>query len=226
VRAIANRVLHNIRSYTVLIEFDDLFNAGWLGLREAAVAFDPKRGVSFENYSECIIRGRILDELRRADKLKRVQRDRVKRISTFRRQFQQREKRFPTPAEIETALGLDPHQVAYPRFVDGDHRPKEMLNVPESAPNPEENASTRELVRLAIDALPTRQQLVMRLYYFEDRPMREIGTMIGTTESGVSQLHSRAILRCRQILQETSGPQADQCKSSTRDTTKLFPLAA
>lgn len=191
------------------IDQDDLEQMGVIGLIEAARGFDPSRGVPFEPYARTRIRGAILDALRKQSDLPRSAMQNQRTHNEAQRQLSQELGRAPTQAEIAEELGLDvddfqkernhAHQYHVVAMEDVTSE-VELLSGDSLGDNPEqllETTQIQEQVATEIDALPERDKLVLALYYVEELTLKEIGSIIGVSESRVSQILSSnaAVLR-------------------------------
>ncbi|MBZ0152923.1 MAG: FliA/WhiG family RNA polymerase sigma factor [Planctomycetes bacterium] len=202
------------------IDRDDFYSVGVMGLLHAATTFDPNRGASFKTFAYTAIRGAILDEVRKHDPVPRNRRDRLRRMDRARAQLHADLGREPTPAELSLALGcreqdLDDDLQAlhtarllsldeYYGDDDGGSDLKSQLAA-DRTPDPSAGADDRErLERLtrAISELPETDRNVVVLYYSEQLYLKEIGTILGVTESRVSQILTRATERLRLKLKE------------------------
>jgi RNA polymerase sigma factor for flagellar operon FliA len=200
------------------LEREDLFSAGVIGLIHAADSYDPDRGASFKTYAYTNIRGAILDELRRQDFLPRSQRDRMKRLNHARQRLEVKLGRAPTVPELARALKLPQSEVEETLLLVrsvtwlslderiGLHPDKgetsRMLRNPR-APDPADELlaqEERDLLADAIEKLPRVERQVILLYYRQGLLLREIGDVLGISESRVSQLHSRAVLHLNGML--------------------------
>lgn len=199
-------------------DYDEMANQGLLGLIEAVDRFDGSYGTRFSTYATVRIRGKVIDFLRSQDWLSRSARARVravqKAINSLCEQFQ----REPTEDEIAAHLGLDAVQVQRSLadtncvLVSLDatlaHDPDEDSSLydiyaDESQVDPAEVNSENDLkerLGQAIRGLPEREQQLLSLYYFEDLTFKEIGAVLGITESRVCQLHARAVLSLKALL--------------------------
>jgi RNA polymerase sigma factor for flagellar operon FliA len=218
VKFLACRIAHKLPQH---ISLEDLISAGVLGLIDAAEKYDGAREVQFKTYAEIRIRGAILDSLRRNDwaprRLRRSERAIEEAYTVLERRF----KRAATDEEVAAYLGLslpDFHQllgeleglglggfVSLTATRDGEMQ--DLLNYLPCAPEAdpcyrlERQEAERRLVR-AIDQLPTKERQVIALYYHEELTMKEIGKVLGITESRVCQLHTKAVLRLRASLKD------------------------
>jgi RNA polymerase sigma factor for flagellar operon FliA len=189
---------------------DDLYSAGLVGFLAAVEDFDPERNVEFGAYASQRIRGAILDELRRLDcvprRVRRLAREAAHAIGVLT----QRLGRQPLDEEIAAEMKIE--VAVYRRLLtegvtllslDADPSgeqsgaPVDSIEDP-SVPDPFATLEARErqaLVARFIEKLPERERQVLALYYHEELTMHEVGTILGITESRVSQIHSSAILR-------------------------------
>jgi RNA polymerase sigma factor for flagellar operon FliA len=197
------------------VQRDDLFGWGMRGLIEAADSFDPARGLAFSTHAFPRIRGAILDELRRLDFLPRGRRDRLRAVERAVAELEQASGAPPAPEEVAARLGttveevdevLHSARVACWASLDGG--PSEELGALLSDPRSEDPVGSAEwnemkalLVR-AMTALPEPEKTVITLYYGEELLLKEIGEVLGVTESRVSQIHSRALYRLNRELRK------------------------
>lgn len=195
---------------------DDLFSAGSEALVAAARAYDPSRGTPFAAFASLRIRGALLDELRGLDWASRSVRGKVRRVEAERDRFVAEHGRVPNATELATRLDTDTRQVTAIRddvaratlmslqaaFPDGtDHTP--TTGLAHHDPTPEQTLLDRERIGYLHDAianLPHRLRTVIEAYYFNQRPMAELATELGVTESRVSQLRAEATLLLRDAL--------------------------
>ncbi|HVY48164.1 MAG TPA: FliA/WhiG family RNA polymerase sigma factor, partial [Minicystis sp.] len=189
----------------------DLVSSGWVGLIEAfSRAHDGMPLEEFEAYASHRVKGAMLDYLRSLDPSAREARNASRRVARAIARLSREHGRAPTEAEIADAIGvkLDEYHktltdiaragMARLEIVDLDH-----VDPASGAPPPDEDADRRLLaqqVAEAIDELPPRLQQILSLYYREDCTLREIGEVLGVTESRVSQLHTEAMHRLRAAI--------------------------
>ena len=216
VKFIAHRISSRLPAH---VEVDDLIHSGILGLIDAVKKFEPDRNVKFKTYAEQRIRGAILDGLRDLDWVPRSLRRKKKDIEGAYHLLEQQHGRAATDEEVAAHLGLtldDLHHsldelkgVTLGAFVDAGEN-GEGENLISFVPDPDgENPhillqikEVKTILKTAVDRLPTKERFVVQLYYFDELTMKEIGTLLNITESRVSQLHTKAMLRLRGKLKE------------------------
>ncbi len=198
------------------VHVDDLIQAGLLGLLDAAKNFDDTQGAQFETYAIQRIRGSILDELRQADWLPRNVRKNLRRIEAAVNMLEQKFGRAPKEQELADELGvpLDEYQhmllesrghqlLHYEDFQESEDSDFFDVFMTENQVGPldvlEDQRFRRALVQ-AIGVLPEREKIVMGLYYEQEMNLKEIGEVLGVSESRVCQLHSQAVARLRSRL--------------------------
>ncbi|MFN4065521.1 FliA/WhiG family RNA polymerase sigma factor [Azoarcus communis] len=204
------------------VEVEDLIQNGMMGLLDAINRYEEGMGAQFETYAVQRIRGAMLDGLRDNDWVPRSLRRDMRRIESAIHMLEQQNGRSPSETELAEALGMPlaeyqqmlqearGHQLVYfDDFVheEGEDYLERHLGEHESNPlDLLETADTRSVLVKAIEALPEREKLVMALYYDEELNLREIGEVLGVTESRVCQLHSQAVARLRvQVLGGAAG---------------------
>ena len=212
VRRIAHQMVAKLPAN---VELDDMIQAGMMGLMDAVGRFEDAQGTQFEVYAASRIRGAMLDELRAGDWLPRSARKSQREIENAIHRIEQRLKRPPHEAEIaaELELPLADYQEmlndargAQLVYIDdlggggeGDENYLER-HVADSGAEPSEvlrDKRFRTALVAAIEELPEREKLLMSMYYEQDMNLREIGAVMGVTESRVCQLHSQAVARLR-----------------------------
>ncbi len=212
---------HMISRLPASVEVDDLVQAGLIGLMEAARNFDYAAGVQFETFASQRIRGAMLDMLREADWLPRQARRNMRDIEATLHKLEHKLGRPASEGEIATAMCVPlaeyqqmlgdarGHQlVHYEDFEDDDENDQLDQYSADNDANPVEilsDAAFRQHLIAGIEALPEREKLLMALYYDEELNLKEIGAVLGVTESRVSQLHSQAIARLRTKLKDWTG---------------------
>ena len=204
------------------VDENDLVSYGLLGLIGAIERFDPDRDIKFETYAIARIKGSIIDELRAMDWVPRSVRSRARDIERAIGELERKLMRAPTDEEISEKLGVTTDELndslseigrssiaaldelwTISSGSGGDQ--VALIDTIEDTQGPEpqsELAATelKEALGEAIARLPEREKLVVTLYYYEELTLREIGEVLGVTESRVSQLHTKAILRLKSRL--------------------------
>ena len=192
------------------VQADDLIQAGMMGLLEATRNYDPSQGASFETYAGIRIRGSMLDEIRKNDWVPRSVHRKARQIAEAVRRIENEEGRDARDHEVADALELtleeyhrllqesSCHKIfSIEDFVEDGNEIGD--NIPDHTnPGPYEGLQKDDFKRClaeAISGLPERERLVMALYYEEELNLREIGSIIGVSESRVSQIHSQALIR-------------------------------
>jgi RNA polymerase sigma factor FliA len=223
VRAIAVRVYENL---PVHLDLDDLVHAGIMGLFDAATKYDDNKQVTFKGYAKHRIKGAILDSLREMDWASRDLRKRHKRLEAITQEIAGSTDRTLTEEEIAQKMGMD---VQRWRQVAVELRMVGLLSASTRAPE-SENQSTPEfpasselnpdmiagrnqlsaVLKTAAQKLSERYQTVIRMYYNENRTMREIGDALGINESRVSQIHRAALEKMAENLQ-AAGIHSSEC---------------
>ncbi len=202
------------------VEMDDLKSAGVIGLIDAAEKYDPSKSTNFRSYAEIRIRGSMVDELRSLDWVPRSVRQKGASIDQCNRRLTSELGRPATEKELAAGLGIEIGAfrtmaekaraisvISYEDLGQGGDERRAFLDCvadPEAA-TPEdssEEANRRDVMLRAIQCLTERQRVVLSLYYFEDLNLKEIGTILGVTESRISQIHSKAVIQLRPILAE------------------------
>ncbi len=217
VKYVAGRLAVNMPPH---VEFDDLVSYGTFGLLDAIEKFEPSRGFKFKTYATTRIRGAILDELRSIDWVPRSTRQKARQLQGVYSELETKLGRAATDDEVAQSMGItvegladllhevsgtavlslddvwhvgaDDDEVSIVETLEGDERL-----------HPEYKLEREEVKRVLIDAiqaLPQREREVIALYYYEDLTLKEIGEVLGVTESRISQLHSKSILRLKARL--------------------------
>ena len=213
---LVKRIVHHmIGRLPSNISIDDLTQAGMLGLMEASQRYESSKGASFETYAGIRIRGAILDEMRKGDWAPRSVHRNSRKISEAIRAVENREKREAKDTEIASELEVtlaeyhsmlqDMSGTRLFSFEDHTGNSEDVYIEIEGDPsfNPIEviqSQAFRKSLAGAIDNLPEREKLVLALYYDEELNLREIGEILGVSESRVSQIHSQAAARLRSRL--------------------------
>ncbi len=221
IRYIVNRIAVRLPSH---IDLDDLHNTGVIGLMDAIEKYDPDKNCKFKTYAEFRIKGAILDQLRSLDWVPRSVRQKGRKLERAYGEVEQRLGRSANEDEVADSLGLQLdkfhellNQVRGISLVnleelrgagpDGD-RSGSYADVVEdvNAENPYGNLKLQQVKQIVADTigtLPEKERLVISLYYYEDLNMKEIGNILGITESRVCQIHTKSVLRLRSKLKNT-----------------------
>jgi RNA polymerase sigma factor for flagellar operon FliA len=201
------------------VDLEDLYNTGVIGLMDAVDKYDPNKDCKFKTYAEFRIRGAILDQLRSLDWVPRSIRQKSRRLEHAYCEAEKRLGRQGSDSEIADALGMDLGEfhalvsqtrgVSIVNFDDlrsqaDSEGPSPSANFEDvNAEDPFTTLNARELTQAlgtGIEALPQKERLVVSLYYYEDLNLKEIGQILGITESRVCQIHSKAVARLRARL--------------------------
>jgi len=195
------------------VEVDDLIQAGMLGLLEAGGQYSDQHGASFETYAGIRIRGAMLDEIRKTDWTPRSVHRAHREIGEIIRRIENETGRDAKDAEVAEAAGLS--MAEYHRVMQDavscrlfsldelqsdsdDGRPGRELSSPDEAPlGRVESREFRQALADTVAGLPEKERLVMSLYYEQELNLREIGEVLGVTESRVCQIHGKALTRTR-----------------------------
>jgi RNA polymerase sigma factor FliA len=204
------------------VEYEDLVGFGVFGLIDAIEKFDPEKNVKFKTYAVVRIRGAIYDELRSIDWVPRSVRQKVKEVEQAMKKIEGATGRTATDQEIADELCIDLRdfyilmtKISCTSIVSlndtwhmGDDNDKiSIIDTLESQKSisPEVSVEREEIKKLvvkAINELPDKEKKVLVLYYYEDLTLKEIGEVLEVTESRVSQLHTKAVIRLRAKLAE------------------------
>jgi RNA polymerase sigma factor for flagellar operon FliA len=219
VKTIAGRLAMKLPQH---VAQDDLLSAGTMGLLDAIEKYDSEKGVEFKSYAEFRIRGAMLDELRAMDWVPRSVRKNAKILEDAYAKIEKEKMRPAREEEVAERLGLE--MEAFYQLLDSARgisiiNQEEIGNlIPQSGTddvgqiNPASAATdplrslklteVRDIIAQGIEKLPKNEQTVVSLYYYEELTMKEIGKIMGYTESRISQLHTKAVLRLRTSLKE------------------------
>jgi len=222
VKYVAGRLSSGLPAH---VEEADLISYGLGGLISAIQRFEPEREIKFETYAIPRVRGAIIDELRTLDWVPRSVRARAREIERANAKLEHKLQRAPTDEEMSADLGIEVSefqdsliQISNSTIAaldelwtvsDSSGDQVSLLDTLEDphAADPAAAADATDLkdrVADAIARLPEREKLVIALYYYENLTLREIGEVLGVTESRVSQLHTKAVLRLKSRLQGDS----------------------
>src|SRR5213596_1925831 len=219
VKFVAGRMSSGLPAH---IEEADLISYGLLGLIGAIERFEPEREIKFETFAVARIKGSIIDELRSLDWVPRSVRAKAREIERMNAKLEHELHRAPTDAEMAEALDMtmDDFQASLTRISNSSvvaldelwtlsDASGDQVSLLDTIQDPDavDPASAMDATEMkdrladAIARLPEREKLVVALYYYENLTLREIGEVLGVTESRVSQLHTKAVLRLKSSLQ-------------------------
>jgi len=201
------------------VQADDLIQAGMIGLLEAARNYDKTQGASFETYAGIRIRGSMLDEIRKSDWTPRSLHRKVRQVSEAIRSIESEEGRDARDSEVAGRMGLslqEYHRVlkdasghkvfSFEDLPVGEESVTESLSGERKGPlELLEMDKFRDGLAHAISGLPDRERLVMSLYYDEELNLREIGAVLGVSESRVCQIHGQALMRLKSRMSDWRG---------------------
>lgn len=223
---LVKRIAHHMMArMPPCVQVEDLIQAGMIGLLEASKKYDASKGASFETYAGIRIRGAIVDEMRRGDWVPRSVHRNGRRIADAIAHIEARTGGDASDQEVadELELSLEDYHAMLQDSVagrlysfeetytdDGSPLEDKELSAPLASPlDSVEQSSLQQSLAQAITQLPERERLVLALYYDEELNLKEIGQIIGVSESRVSQIHSQAALRLRGTLNSWTTPNAN-----------------
>ncbi|MBI2817067.1 MAG: FliA/WhiG family RNA polymerase sigma factor [Acidobacteria bacterium] len=191
------------------VEFDDLVQAGLVGLLQCADRFDPQRGVKFQTYANRRVQGAMLDYLRSLDWAPRSVRAKRRKLDQAVHTSEQRLGSNATQEDVAAEIGISIQELE--QWTDGAAVPQAAVAsdeassatleaVADPADSPEdilEKRQMRYLLIQAIEALPHDERMVLSLYYYEQLTMQEIADVMGVRQARISQIHTQAISRLR-----------------------------
>ncbi|HSX51761.1 MAG TPA: RNA polymerase sigma factor FliA [Cellvibrio sp.] len=207
---------HMMMRMPASVQVDDLIQAGMIGLIEASQKYDASRGASFETYAGIRIRGAIVDEMRRGDWVPRSVHRNARRVSQAVAAVEARTGRDATDAEVAAELGVELDE--YFEMLQDSNGSRlfsyeETFGEEDSNIDASEHSSAfasplegiqrdglKKALANAISSLPERERMVLALYYDQELNLKEIGLVLGVSESRVSQIHSQAAARLRNKL--------------------------
>ncbi len=214
---LVKRIAHHLAARLPAgIDINDLMQAGMIGLLEASNNFDPGKGASFDTYAGIRIRGSMLDEVRRQDWTPRSVHQKHRKVSEAVREIEAETGSAAEPQAIARRLGItmdDYHAIladtagcrlfSLDETLDDPVHGRELPAADTATPDQElSDSQFRDQLAEAISGLPEREQLVLSMYYEREMNLKEIGAVLGVSESRVCQIHGQALIRLR-ALRET-----------------------
>ncbi len=214
VKYVAGRLSIHIGQH---VEYDDLISYGIFGLIDAIDKFDFEKGVKFETYAALRIRGAIIDSIRKMDWVPRTLRQKNKQLEAAFAELEFELGREPTEEEISIKLNISIEEtkeilkkssvvalISLDDYLEQNHEisfsggnASSQNDTPESQ---YEQQELKDMLEDAIDKLTEKEKKVITLYYFEDLTLKEISSIMGVSESRISQIHSKAVLRLKSRL--------------------------
>ena len=195
------------------VEYEDLVSYGIFGLIDAIDNFDMQKEVKFETYASLRIRGAILDQIRKMDWIPRTVRQKQKKIDEAIRNIEMRTGKNATDEQVAGELGLEQEEltewqsrlkitnvISLNEFLEQGQEPVMDARGNSHFSQPEDVVSESELKQVleeALEVLTEKEKKVILLYYYEDLTLKEISKVLEVSESRVSQLHTKALLKMR-----------------------------
>lgn len=212
---LVKRIAHHVMGrMPASVQIDDLIQAGIVGLLEATKNFDASKGASFETFAGIRIRGAMIDEVRRGDWVPRSVHRNARRISEAISAIENQTGREAQDKDVADALEVDIEQYysmlqdssssrlfSFEELTSNEDGVNDFLPSADDSPQDQVlHDSLRDAIAQEIGNLPEREAQVLALYYDEELNLKEIGLILGVSESRVSQIHSQATLRLRARL--------------------------
>jgi len=198
------------------VEYDELVSCGVFGLIDAIDKFRPEKGVKFETYASLRIRGAIIDSIRKMDWVPRTLRKKNRELDTVYQELEAEYGREPTPEELSDKLEITVEEtrdllkktsvsalVSLDEYLEANHEHNFFDKNPDTADDPETRLQKQETKRMlaeAIDKLSDKEKKVVSLYYYEELTLKEISHIMGVSESRISQIHSKAVMKLNMKL--------------------------
>jgi RNA polymerase sigma factor for flagellar operon FliA len=213
VRSIALRLVPTYRKH---VDFDDLMSSGLLGLMDAIDKFDITKEVKFETYASLRIKGEIIDQIRKQDWAPISLRQKIKRVEECFDSLESSTGRTPTDSEVARKLSMSTEDVKKTldeahtfNLVALDEMLMDRVAGDSLAASPDESPEKRleekelkEILVKTIEALSDKEQQVVSMYYYDELTLKEIGMVLGVTESRISQIHSKAMMTLRMKMKK------------------------
>jgi len=211
---VKNIVLRLMPTYKAYSNYDDMLSCGILGLMDAIEKYDLNREVKFEYYAAMRIKGEIIDSIRKQDWAPSSLRRKIKAISNAYYELENRFSREPTDKEVADHLDMGEDElqdalgksqmfniIHFEEMVQNDVWEQGIQTGLESLEEEVENKEMVEILGNMIDNLPDKEKLVVTLYYYEEMTLKEVAGVLGVSESRVSQIHSKAVMKMRTKMQ-------------------------
>jgi len=204
------------------VEVSDLVSTGFIGLSEALSNFDPSRGVKFETYAVPRIKGAILDELRSLDWVPRSTRAKSRGIEKAKVKLENKLGRNPTKWELAKVLKVSTRELlatlddlssssmlSLDDMIYGDDDNRQIPRVEtlkstctQNILSDLEKKELKAFIVSSVNNLTEQERLVISLYYYEELTLKEIGEVMNISESRVSQIHTKAVYKLRNMIKE------------------------
>ena len=186
---------------------EDLVNTGVLGLIDAINKYDPNKGVKLSTYAEIRIRGHIIDSLRKLDWVPRNVRQKARHIETAILEVEQKLGRdveeYMKYAEKISNSGLVSIDSKVGSDEDGTTSLWQIISINDDTPDKYvEEEELKRIITDIISKLKERERLVITLYYYEELSMKEIGEILGLTESRISQIHTKTMMKIKNMIRK------------------------
>jgi RNA polymerase sigma factor for flagellar operon FliA len=213
VKLVAGRLVMHVGQY---VDFDDLTSYGIFGLIDAIDKYNPDKGIKFETYASIRIRGAIIDNIRKLDWVPRSLRAKNKQLEQVYADLSAELGREPTDEELSDKLSIPLSEaqelirkssvaslVSLDDYLEQNNDAHFLSLSPSRAENPEsayEIMETKQALADAIDQLTEKEKQVIMLYYYEELTLKEISAVLGVSESRVSQIHTKSVMKLKAKL--------------------------
>ena len=213
VKDIAQRLVYSYKNH---VDYDDLYSCGIFGLMDAIEKYDVGRNIKFSTYATWRVKGAIIDYIREQDWLPKSKRQKLKQVEDAYTQLEGKYGQPPSEDQVASHLGISVSELnktlsesySY-QIISMDEKIMEVLNqgkdISTQTATPEAEFMEEELkdvLAKAIDTLTQNEKMVTSLYYFDELNQKEIGKVMGLSESRISQLHAKAVIKIRSYLEK------------------------